>query len=132
MTIRFKRESNIKGVVCDTTDYDSCIVFICANVTSDEHYDVKQALEESFNHTCKCDLYFTRNMVSIFIFDEETLDSTSYNSDYIKTLIPDIKHNVIYHGSIYGRRINDLLVTHTREEIRIGKKWKEFLTIRRA
>lgn len=130
MNLSIKRDENeTKGVLIKTQEYDSCVVVVCAEMTSDDHVTIRAELQMELGAECKADLYFTRNMTSIFIFDAETL---TINSDDIKQIIPDTIHNTIYNGSVYGRRIQDLNVVRSKTDIKVSKKWKTLLTINRG
>ena len=128
MNLNIKRETDDNNGVLISTN-GAYIAFICTGLTTSDHDMVKTNLMTELDMECNADLYYTRNLTSIFIFDAETLGRLTSNT--IKGLIPDISHLTYYDGAVYGN-LNDVNVVSSKKELKVRKKFKTLLTIRRG
>ena len=112
-------------VTSDTSDY---LMFICLGLTQREHISVKNELENDLDIEATADVYFVRNLLSVYIFDVETLPSL--DNCFIKYLIPEVDHKSIYKGAILGNnKLGNLAITIYKGELRIGTKFNTLLTM---
>jgi hypothetical protein len=128
MKLRIKRSNDdTKGLEVFVDD-DTYLSVICTGITLDDHKEITEELNRALNGNLKSDIYFSRNLASIFIADTATLSITTED---IKELIPDYYHVTVYKGAVYGSRLSDVSVTFSKGELRVGKKFSTLLTLRK-
>lgn len=109
----------------DTSDY---LMIICLGLTQREHSSVKNELETDLDIEATADVYFVRNLLSVYIFDVETMPTL--DNGFIKDLIPEVDHKSIYKGAILGNnKLGNLAITIYKGELRIGTKFNTLLTM---
>ena len=124
MTLKITRNDNEVTIISNR----ETLVVVCCNMTASDHAEALHELALSLDKR-PIDLYYKRNLVSVFIFDAETLRELD-NKD-IGELIPDIDHRTIYKGAIYGNsKLGALSATSYKEELKGSKKFDTLLTMR--
>lgn len=128
MTLKVKRISDNEGVLV-TIDKNKYLVVVCAGVTHSDHDSIKNELIQELGKNTDIDLYYTRNLLSVFIFDVETLEGLTNND--IVALLPDVEHRTVHNGAIYGNsKISDFSLVRYNREVKLSKKFNTLFTMR--
>ena len=127
MTLKVTRSNDDNKGIRVLSDNGFGFIVVCSGLTRVEHKETLRDIERELQLKCKSDIFFARNLASVYIFDpsaDEPIDKET-----IRQLLPGLEYRVIYNGAIYGKQLHGLIVTQTRDEIKISKKFSTLLTM---
>lgn len=124
------RRFDSKGVEIVTTG-EYGLIIICQQTTKTEHDKIKELLETSLDLISSADIFYSWNNASVFIFGTTYFDEANRKS--IADLLPKTKHTVLYNGEqVWNSSINDMYITHSKNELIIGKKFYKLLIMKKG
>lgn len=128
MTLKVKRINDNEGVLV-SIDKNKYLLIVSTGVTHSDHDSIKNELIQELGKNTDIDLYYTRNLLSVFIFDVETLEGLTNND--IVALLPDVEHRTVHNGAIYGNsKIGDFNLVRYNGEVKLSKKFNTLFTMR--
>lgn len=127
MTLKVLRGNDDSKGIRIISDNGFGFIVVCSGLTRLEHKETLNDIERELQLKCKSDIFFARNLASVYIFDPSA--DMLISKETIRQLLPGIEYRVLYNGAVYGKQLNGLIVTQTKEEIKIGKKFSTLLTM---